>query len=449
MASPSTTSSTSTAGEHQRIHSKQMKRNQAFIREREPFRNTPELQIRHSKATGPFTFLNPTSVHFRLRPSDARAPAQPSALVSKAAGQATEETPGVNYKWTARNNRKGRHALSVDPNVTVTKSELPRPSSSFQEISRGIVRMFTYYPIWDVSYLVATVFTLGSVVWVINAFFAFLPLVQPSTEFSGETLYGGGISAFIGATIFEFGSFLLMAEAVNENRTGCFGWAVEQLETDLREKRSIGYHLCPSYSNCTHHHVNKHNLVGKPTGQLKTELPVVSATTPETGSEAKSWVWWPSWYELRTHYFHELGFLACLSQLFGATIFWISGFTALPGIYNHMSHGLTDGIYWTPQVIGGSGFIVSGTLFMIETQTKWYIPAPKVLGWHIGLWNLIGGVGFTLCPAFGYDTASWAQYQASLSTFWGSWAFLIGSVIQWYESLDKHPVVTEDLGSGT
>ena len=56
--------------------------------------------------------------------------------------------------------------------------------------------------------------------------------------------------------------------------------------------------------------------------------------------------------------------------------------------------------------------------------------------------QLIGAVGFTLCGALGtaYDNSG-AQYEASLATFWGSWAFLIGSLIQWYESLDKHPVI--------
>lgn len=83
---------------------------------------------------------------------------------------------------------------------------------------------------------------------------------------------------------------------------------------------------------------------------------------------------------------------------------------------------------------------MSGTLFMLETQKQWYRPAFDVLGWHIGFWNLVGGVGFTLCSAFGYDAATWAQYQASLSTFWASWAFLIGSLLQLYESLQKHPV---------
>lgn len=58
----------------------------------------------------------------------------------------------------------------------------------------------------------------GSVIWVINGFFVWLPLAAPSTEFSGEADVGGGWTAFIGATIFEFGSVLLMLEAVNEKR---------------------------------------------------------------------------------------------------------------------------------------------------------------------------------------------------------------------------------------
>jgi hypothetical protein len=77
--------------------------------------------------------------------------------------------------------------------------------------------------------------------------------------------------------------------------------------------------------------------------------------------------------------------------MFGATVFWISGFTALPPIYDALTTtAALNGAYWAPQVIGGSGFIVSGILFMIETQQKWYLPAPKVLGWHIGVWNLLG-----------------------------------------------------------
>jgi hypothetical protein len=99
----------------------------------------------------------------------------------------------------------------------------------------------------------------------------------------------------------------------------------------------------------------------------------------------------------------------------------------------------------------------SSTLIMLETQKNWYRPEVLSLGWQVGcessyvlelaryrhhlvdlVWNLVGAIGFTLCGAFGYaaDNASWAKYESSLSTFWGGWAFLIGSVIQWYESVN-------------
>ena len=54
------------------------------------------------------------------------------------------------------------------------------------------------------------------------------------------------------------------------------------------------------------------------------------------------------------------------------------------------------------------------------------------------VWNFIGGVGFALCGALGYGSVSKSGvlYQSTLCTFWGSWAFLIGSVLQWYESVN-------------
>lgn len=400
-------------------------RNKEFHTLHRPLAHHPNLQLDTTRTTGPGSFFNPTTAHFR-----------PNAASAETAEASTEPSngdhkiswtgaPDVAYKWTSRNNRKGRHALAVNPaSYDDAKYLIPSHTASLRETARGIWRMFTVFPIWDVSYDVATIFTFGSVVWVINAFFVYLPLVQPDTEFKNEVLYGGGITAFIGATIFVLGSILLMLEAVNENRTGCFGWALEHAVSQDPESTSKTVQLRPSISHCTHHHPNKHSLVGKGL----------------SNTQQGDWIWWPSMSEIRTHYIREIGFLASLTQLVAATIFWISGFTALPGIYDHMSRAITIIFYWDPQVIGGTGFIISGALFMLETQSRWYKPAFRTLGWWIGAWNLIGGLGFTLCPAFGYDENSWAQYQACLSTFWGSWAFLIGSGIQWYESLGKHPI---------
>ena len=69
----------------------------------------------------------------------------------------------------------------------------PLPTSTLTETAKNIGRMFTTYPYWDISYLVAIVFTLGSVIWCINGFFAWLPQQDPSTEFAGEVAVGGGI----------------------------------------------------------------------------------------------------------------------------------------------------------------------------------------------------------------------------------------------------------------
>ncbi|KAG9524259.1 hypothetical protein KCU71_g15099, partial [Aureobasidium melanogenum] len=431
----------------------QADRNRQFTVDREPLRNNDALQLIHSRVRGPFSFLNPTQasyehkIHISPNRDHLRRTSTPLSTTTSTLPTESSTRPAANveYKWTARDNRKGRHTLVIKkPSVEHPEANVtaPRSTTHWRSILHTIWLMLTFYPVWDISWCVAYIFTLGSVLWVINAFFAFLPLIRPSSTFHNEVLDGGGITAFIGATIFEVGSVLLMLEAINENREGCFGYAVESVyEQHLGRTEAgngNGLKIVPRDDACTHHHRNKTNLVGKP-HQIPLETPVFDSDKQQP-AKTDSWVWWPSWAELKSHYFHELGFIASLSQLLGATVFWISGFTALPGILNVLSPGLSDGIYWTPQVIGGTGFIVSGWLFMIETQKHWWQPAPRVLGWHIGLWNFIGGIGFTLCPAFGYDPSSWAQYQASCSTFWGSWAFLIGSVIQLYESLEKTPV---------
>jgi hypothetical protein len=173
--------------------------------------------------------------------------------------------------------------------------------------------MATYYPIWDVSYDVATVFTWGSVVWVINAFFVWMPLVRPESEFRNEILVGGGVTACVGATIFVWGSILLMLEAVNENRTGCFGWAVEQALSDDEERVSDIIRLWPSNTVCTHHHSNRHNLVGL--GEHCREEAAAVAPGPIT----QTWAWWPSMTEVRTHYIHDIGCVCLMLGLFHIT----------------------------------------------------------------------------------------------------------------------------------
>lgn len=396
-----------------------MPRSTIFSPEREPLRSRLDLQLRNDRTGGPFSFLNPTQAHYDHIPTAKTSRASEKSDDGEArtdADQATKaQRSNVGFKWSSRNNRKGRHALTVRPaDDKSSQVATPEPTNRPGHVLKTIWKMFVYYPVWDVSWWVAYVFTWGSIIWVINAFFSVLPYTNPTTDFPHETLDGGGITAFIGATVFELGSVLLMLEAVNENRTGCFGWAVEEAWDEHVEGN--GWRVAPKY--CTHHHPNKRNFVGGPNAPTDGDASKLQYDSAPRG--ARSWTWWPSWHDLKTHYLYDLGFLACCAQMAGATVFWISGFTALPGIYNNLAQpGVLNGVYWVPQIIGGSGFVISGTLFMIETQKHWWMPALNTLGWHIGFWNLIGGIGFTMCPIFGIGTAYWRGFEASLSTFWG------------------------------
>lgn len=426
------------------------RRNRRFF-SREPFHNDDRLTLQH--AEGPFGFLNPTRAHFDhsalapkpppdeiAEPHESGDDAETKHQQTKQAADSNVPAKNVKFLWRSRDNRKGRHPLLVQKPLPGEEAPFvtPRCTSHPREILKTVIKTFTYYPIWDISWLVAFIFTWGSIVWVLNSFFVWLPLVAPSTEFDGEVYWAGGITAFIGAIVFfEFGSILLIFEAINANRSGCFGWAVEQLVDNGRSGKPR-LRVVASRHHCHHHHQNRRNFVGKPSATTSIE----AQPDPSGAKDERQWQWFPSWHDLRTHYIHELGFLAGCAQLFGATVFGVSGFTALPGINNHLTpQWRLNAAYWIPQVVGGSGFIVSSTLYMLETQQKWWKPAPHLLGWHIAFWNLVGAFGFTLCGALGmaYNNSG-AQFEAGLATFWGSWAFLIGSYLQLYESLSKHPV---------
>lgn len=246
-----------------------MPRNIAFHSEaHEPLRAHKSLELRHDRVTGPLSFLNPTRAAYRHNPAYDNSLATANGSDEEKSPKRDDEqaASNVNFYWRSRDNRKGRHALIVDPSNDPNAPYLvPKNTSTAREIVRNIVRMATSYPYWDVSWLVATIFTLGSAVWVINAFFSYLPLAQPQTEFKDEVLTGGGVTAFIGATIFEIGSVLLLVEAVNENRSGCFGWALEKVISGGEGGHKI--RLRPDKDRCTHHHTNKGNFVGKGSGK--------------------------------------------------------------------------------------------------------------------------------------------------------------------------------------
>ncbi len=250
-----------------------MSRNTQFHPSHEPLRTSNNLQLQHHQISGPFCFLNPTTAQYRhiglskhLDSTDElyNPTSEPRPNAEKTPPHTSEQgASDVQFQWRSRDNRKGRHALVVDRDDSPdAKYGTPGKTSSVTEVVRGVGRMVLKYPYWDVSYLVAIIFSFGSVVWVVNGFFVWLPFVNPSTEFPGEVGKAGGITAFLGATIFEIGSVLLMFEAVNESRSGCFGWALERaLEGGRTSVR-------PDRGGCGHHHGNRGNLMGRGKGEF-------------------------------------------------------------------------------------------------------------------------------------------------------------------------------------
>lgn len=310
----------------------------------------------------------------------------------------------------------------------------PQLTTTLSAVGKGIWRMCTVYAWWDVSWWIAVLFSVGSAIFVISGFFYWLPLAAPSTEFTDESSIGGGVTAFIGATLFTIGGVLLIVEASNDNQTGCFGWALEQVfshhdsDTENGSPKPKGDQTgLLRETACDHHH-----------GKGIHRQDALRLQHPETN---RKWEWFPSWQEFRHHYIYEIGFMASFILAIGAVIFYISGIMALPWIYDACSQGVLYGVYWLAYLVGGILFVVSSGLYMLETQPTWYTPAPRVLGWWIGVWNMIGSIGWTLSASLGYCTAHWCEYQSDLSLLWASVSFLIGSLLLWYESLDKYPVV--------
>lgn len=114
---------------------------------------TDHFQGRHYAAehtTRPFSALNPTKRYIAVDKPESGS------------GAAAQKHPGAVYVWRSRDNRKGRHGVAIDPEHRDENHVAgQRLSESWLQTSRGLAKMVLDYPIWDVSYDVAVVFSIG------------------------------------------------------------------------------------------------------------------------------------------------------------------------------------------------------------------------------------------------------------------------------------------------
>ncbi|WVW81228.1 hypothetical protein I302_103219 [Kwoniella bestiolae CBS 10118] len=335
--------------------------------------------------------------------------------------------------WSSRRARKGRYAPKSHTIHYAGPSEKDKEVQRIENVTVGRVKReeskLKPHLKADISFWLAISFTLGSMVWVVNGYLVWFPIIRPAldTEPYSKT---AAATAFMGGSIFEIGAYLGVVEVLDRGREINFGTALGKL---LNHRRSVP------------------RKTGLKLDEIKSHIGTIStstSTSDEGGagddgqdwlSDKKGFVWWgkPMW--------HDLGYLAAIVQFFAATIFWVSTLTGLPGVIPGFADGggsqaIIDIFFWTPQVVGGTGFIISSLIIMIEVQKKWWQPNVMEIGWWVGVWNLIGAIGFTLCGALGYaSSSSKAEYQSGLSTFWGSWAFLLGSFCQVWEVIWREP----------
>ncbi|KAK4556488.1 hypothetical protein LTR86_006632 [Recurvomyces mirabilis] len=376
--------------------------------------------------------------------------------------------------WRSRDQRKGRGSLAVRSfNVDDVKQShtSPRKQGRATRVAKGIVRMFTIFPYWDMAFWSGWSYTIGSALFVIDGAFSWSILAFSYTEFKGEEKYGVPLCFFFGALFYQVGAVMAYLEAVND---GSFhGSAMRRvLEGHDKEQKEM---LDEKLHDFVHHMVPHHRSKGRQSkaDQAADQVdPEAGWATKEgferpgsiypdgkapasrrggvdlggeeeegTSSEYATWRWWPTWHALRTHHVYEIGYVATAIQLFGVTLYGITSIVILPGILDSLNWWQTDGAYWVPQIVAAACFLIASLMFMFETQEKWWKPEVKVLGWWIGFWSTVGSVGFELCAGFGPAgiTVTGYEYQSSLSSTWGSAAYLIGSMLQWYEAVNKHP----------
>ncbi|KID74026.1 uncharacterized protein G6M90_00g032880 [Metarhizium brunneum] len=413
---------------------------------------SPSLALRKNSVAGPFGFLNPTTAIYDIEIQRNDRPGGDGADAADIAD--TEGQERAKVRWNARDYRKGRHILIL-PQAAPLTSRLER-SSNPHRILLGISRMFTLFPYWDVSWLVGVSFTIGCLLFVVSGLFCWLPIAYPETQFPHEKLVAGGVSAFVGATLFQVGAVLLFLESYNDRAETQFGGAMEDLFANrlgIARARNHGpKHFEVGDPSKQHLYRDDSHPRSTSSGVLASAenldgqrgAPRQSSNGSDVNGTGRRWQWWPSWHDVTTHYVYEIGFLASCTMSVGATVFYICGILGLPGIFDNLSDAALKGAYYFPYLLGGVLFAVSSVLYILETQPNWYTPQPFKIGWHVGVWNLIGSLGWTMAASFGYCRASWCVYQNELTLIWASAAFSFGSALQWYESLDKYVVIIED-----
>jgi len=128
----------------------------------------------HSSSPLPFKFINPTTLYHPITLESESAIPHPEEDQPQNTPPPPPPTKKVYHVWRSRDNRKGRHAAVVVREGVAGKGEgegdgkgetesilTPTATNTISETCKGIAKMVVRWPVWDVSFDVAVVFTFG------------------------------------------------------------------------------------------------------------------------------------------------------------------------------------------------------------------------------------------------------------------------------------------------
>ncbi|CAN9163782.1 unnamed protein product [Alternaria sp. RS040] len=302
----------------------------------------------------------------------------------------------------------------------------------------------SFEPWWDVSWWIGIVFSIGSMCSITAGLLQWLSIAYPDASFGADPSIISGVISFIRGMLFLLGGMLLVVEAVNANQSDCFGWAlkgalnsdgenVDRASAD-EEKGTNSSDFQPDLRNCTHIHNPdrmKHRIMHTKTFRVEAR--------PKSGPE-QTWKWWPTWQDIRIHYRREIGFNANFILFVGTAIYWVTNLLALPGIYDTLPQGALYGLYYPSFLLGAICFFIASMLYIFEVQRQWWKPIPRMIGWWVGMTNLVGSVGWVWSACLGYCSLTWCEYQSALALVWAPTVYLMGSLMLVYEAVEKWPI---------
>lgn len=329
-------------------------------------------------------------------------------------------------------------SLTTRSRFSPIRSSVPTEST----FPKRLKRMWTLFPLQDISWIVAFSFTIGSAAFVMYGFFLLLPFIDPETNFPTETPYATPASSVFGALLFLVGGYAGFLEGINLSGREVAGTNVPDIETT--EITEIRMKLDEKSSQEMEPQSSTEPARGERSGQFQPLRASTSATYGDASAVQASsfppllgdpvFVYLPTKQQLTALHARSLLFHSAWVQFLGTIIFAFATFTSLPGILpsSNSSHLLITLLNLLPASTGGVLFIISALLQLFNAQDKLWTPKPRKADWQVGFSNLIGSLGFTLAGALPVFRSETASYVGILTEFWGSCAFLIGSVVQLY-----------------